>query len=225
MKHIIQKILKEEFNPDDLTSPEINRSPDTELHIAKSKYGWSTYIPEIKKRIYFRLNPEAWNFSAGVSERDIESRGHGSFGDDSHPDYVPYDLLNYSEEQKEGYYTPYYNPKTEKLAHTDRDKGDYELYDIEEAINSVKTYSEEAEKLTVEFKKNIQKLFADYKQKINDIAVNSDFSGGQHRRIKLVDVDKEGNRKSEDEFRKKGDGWWDQPHDMMDDLQKKRRKF
>ena len=40
-----------------------------------------------------------------------------------------------------------------------------------------------------------------------------------------MDVDKEGNRKSEDEFRKKGDGWWDQPHDMMDDLQKKRRKF
>ena len=71
MKHIIQKILKEEFNPDDLTSPEINRSPDTELHIAKSKYGWSTYIPEIKKRIYFRLNPEAWNFSAGVSESDM----------------------------------------------------------------------------------------------------------------------------------------------------------
>ena len=49
MKHLIQKILKEEFNPDDLKSPQINRSPDTELNIAQSKYGWSTYIPEIKK--------------------------------------------------------------------------------------------------------------------------------------------------------------------------------
>ena len=68
------------------------------------------------------------------------------------------------------------------------------------------------------------KSFADYKQKINELTVNSDFTDGE-RRIKLVDVDKEGNRKSEDEFRKKGDGWWNQPHDMMDNLSKKRRKF
>ena len=40
MKHLIQKILKEEFNPDDLTSPDINMSPATELEVAKSKYGW-----------------------------------------------------------------------------------------------------------------------------------------------------------------------------------------
>ena len=38
MKHLIQRILKEEFNPDGLTSPEINRSPDTELHIATVSY-------------------------------------------------------------------------------------------------------------------------------------------------------------------------------------------
>ena len=67
-------------------------------------------------------------------------------------------------------------------------------------------------------------MFADYKQKINDLTVNSDFTDGG-RRIKLVDVDKEGNTQSEDEFRKKGEGWWDQPYDMMDDLKKKRRKF
>ena len=224
MKHLIQKILKEEFNPDDLKSPRINRSPDTELNIAQSKYGWSTYIPEIKKRIYFYLNPEAWNFFAGVSEKNIESKGHGSFGDDSHPDYERYDLLNHTKEEKEGYYRPFYNPKTEKVGYTGRDQGDYELYDIEEALNSVKTYSEETEKLTVEFKKNIQKLFADYRQKINELTVNSDFTDGG-RRIKLVDVDKEGNTQSEDEFRKKGEGWWDQPYDMMDDIKKKRRKF
>ena len=88
MKHLIQKILKEEFNPDDLTSPEINMSPETELEVARSKYGWRTYVPQIKKRIEFSINPESWNFSAGVSETDIESKGHGSFGDDPHNNYV-----------------------------------------------------------------------------------------------------------------------------------------
>lgn len=224
MKNVIRKILKEEFNPDDLTSPEINLSPETELQVARSKYGWSTYIPEIKKRIYFWLNPESWNFSAGVSESNIESKGHGSFGDDSHPDYESYDLLNYTEEQKEGYYTPYYNPKTVKLSQTSPDKGDYELYDIKDAINSIKIYSEKAEKVTVEFKKNIEKLFADYKQKINNIANNSDFTYG-NRRIKLVDVDKEGNIKTEEDFEGTKDGWWDQPYHMMDDLKNKKREI
>ena len=65
------------------------------------------------------------------------------------------------------YFTPYYQPKTEKLAHTAPDKGNYELYDVKDAIDNLKTYSEEAEKVTVEFKRNIERLFADYKQKIN----------------------------------------------------------
>jgi len=222
MKNVIRKILKEEFNPDDLTSPEINLSPDTELRVAKSKYGWSTYIPEIKKTIGFNINPEAWNLSAGVRERDVESRGHGSFGDDPHPDFKVYNFLDYTEEG--GYFTPYFTPKTKKLSHSSEEEGDYELYDIKDAINSIKIYSEEAEKLTLEFKKNIQKLFADYKQKINNITVNSDFKG-EYRRIKLVDVDKDGNLKNEDDFEKTGDGWRDQPYHMMDDLEKKKREI
>jgi hypothetical protein len=221
MKHLIQQILKEEFNPDDLTSPDINMSPATELEVAKSKYGWRTYIPQIKKRITFNVNPESWNLSAGVVERDIESKGHGSFGDDPHIDYEPYNLLDHSADE---YYKPYYQPQTEKLGHTSPDKGNYELYDIKDALNSIKTYSEEAEKVTVEFKKNIERLFADYKQKINVIANNSDFTDGE-RRVKLVDVDKEGNLKSEDDFRKTGDGWFDQPRHLKNDLDKKRRKF
>lgn len=221
MKHLIQKILKEEFNPDDLTSPEINMSPETELEVARSKYGWRTYIPQIKKRIAFSINPESWNFSAGVRETDIESKGHGSFGDDPHNNYEPYNLLTYTDDE---YFTPYYQPKTEKLGHTIPDKGDYELYDVKDAINSLKTYSEEAEKVTVEFKKNIERLFADYKQKINAIANNSDFSDG-NRRIKVVDVDKEGNFKSEQDFRKTGDGWWDQPRHFKKEIEKKRREF
>ena len=221
MKHLIQKILKEEFNPDDLTSPEINMSPETELEVARSKYGWRTYVPQIKKRIEFSINPESWNFSAGVSETDIESKGHGSFGDDPHNNYEPYNLLTYTDDE---YFTPYYQPKTEKLAHTIPDKGDYELYDVKDAINSLKTYSEEAEKVTVEFKKNIERLFADYKQKTNAIANNSDFSDG-NRRIKVVDVDKSGNFKSEQDFRKTGDGWWDQPRHFKKEIEKKRREF
>ena len=122
------------------------------------------------------------------------------------------------------YFTPYYQPKTEKLAHTARDKGDYELYDVKDAIDSLKTYSEEVEKVTVEFKKNIERLFADYKQKINAIANNSDFSDG-NRRIKVVDVDKEGNFKSERDFRETGDGWWDQPRQFKSEIEKKRREF
>ena len=62
MKHLIQKILKEEFNSDDLTSPEINMSPETELEVARSKYGWTTYIPQIKKRIAFSINPRIMEF-------------------------------------------------------------------------------------------------------------------------------------------------------------------
>ena len=221
MKHLIQKILKEEFNPDDLTSPEINMSPETELEVARSKYGWRTYIPQIKKRIAFSINPESWNLSAGIRETDIESKGHGSFGDDPHNNYEPYNLLTYTDDE---YFTPYYQPKTEKLGHTMPDKGDYELYDVKDAINSLKTYSEEAEKVTVEFKKNIEKLFADYKQEINAIANNSDFSDG-NRRIKVVDVDKEGNFKSERDFRETGDGWWDQPRQFKKEIEKKRREF
>jgi len=222
MKNVIRKILKEEFNPDDLTSPEINLSPDTELRVAKSKYGWSTYIPEIKKMIGFTINPEAWNLSAGVRERDVESRGHGSFGDDPHPDFKVYNFLDYTEEAQ--YFTPYFNPKTKKLNHTSKEEGDYELYDIKDAINSIKIYSEKAEKVTVEFKKNIEKLFADYKQKINNIANNSDFTN-ESRRIKLVDVDKEGNIKTEEDFEGTKDGWWDQPYHMMDDLKNKKREI
>ena len=221
MKHLIQKILKEEFNPDDLTSPDINMSPETELEVARSKYGWTTYIPQIKKRIAFSINPESWNLSAGIRETDIESKGHGSFGDDPHINYEPYNLLTYTDDE---YFRPYYQPKTEKLAHTAPDKGNYELYDIKGAVDSLKTYSEEAEKVTVEFKNNIERLFADYKEEINVIAKNSDFTDGD-RRVKVVDVDKEGNFKSEDDFRKTGDGWWDQDRQFRKDLEKKRRKF
>lgn len=221
MKHLIQQILKEEFNPDDLTSPEINMSPETELEVARSKYGWRTYIPQIKKKISFSIVPESWNLSAGVFEEDIESKGHGSFGDDSHIRYEPYNLLSSSDIE---YFTPYYQPKTEKLDHTAPDKGNYELYDVKDAIDNLKTYSEEAEKVTVEFKKNIERLFADYKQKINAIANNSDFSDG-NRRVKVVDVDKEGNFKSERDFRETGDGWWDQPRHFKSEIEKKHREF
>jgi hypothetical protein len=220
MKNVIRKILKEEFNPDDLKSPDINISPDTELRVARSKYGWGTYIPEIGRRIYFSINPEPWNLKVGIGDTPIEGRGHGSFGDDSHPDFQEYWITT----DENDYRDDYYKPKTKKLKQTSEEEGDYELYDIKDGIESIKKYSEEAEQVTKEFKKNVQKLFADYKQKINTIITNSDFAAGDHRRVKLVDVDNEGNFKTEDDFGETQDGWWDQSDMFRDELENKKHR-
>ena len=222
MKNVIRKILKEEFNPDDLTSPEINMSPDTELHVARSKYGWSAYIPQISKRIYFSINPEAWNLSAGVSEQSVESKGHGSFGDDSHPEFKEYNLINTTNDE---YYTPYYNPKTEKITHLE--DGDYEIYNIKDGVEGIKNYSDQSRKITIEFKKNVEKLFSDYNKNINDIISNSDFAGDDYysRRIRLADINKEGDIKHEDDFEKTSDGWYNQSIMFRNELEKKNREL
>jgi len=101
MKNVIRKILFEESEDmidkydDELTSPEISISPDTELNIAEKKYSWESYIPEIGKKFIFEFNPEHWNLSANVKVEDVDKSGHGSFGNgwSNHPNVFKKEYL------------------------------------------------------------------------------------------------------------------------------------
>ncbi len=208
MKNVIRKILKEEFNPDDLTSPEINMSPQTQIEYAEKQYEWESYIPEIGMKIKFHMNPEHWQLSANLMVSEVGSSGHGSYGDSPHKDYQKNPLSNYSD----GGHNVCYGGKV--IGKGER----YEFYDVKEAIKDIKEYSQEAEKFTLDFKNQIQKLTKDYIENIKPLRGKYNFTDEDDK--KGVTVDKDGKYKTEEDFEKEGEGWYDQPQQFRRNSEK-----
>jgi hypothetical protein len=205
MKNIIKKILKEEdeeqpkFDPSKLESPEISISPRTQIEYAEKQLEWVAYIPEIGKMIKFYMNPEEWNMFATIRVEDVGSRGHGSFGDDPHPEYQESIFKDITKDR----YSSYYNGKV--IGKGER----YEYVDIKDVVNDLTGFSKEAEDLTREYKKQIQSLTAEYVQKVRELPNKYNFTGSGEQ--KAVTVDSKGNHKTESDFEKEGKGWWDHP--------------
>ena len=213
MKNVIRKILFEESEDmvdkynDDLTSPEISISPETELSIAQKKYSWESYIPEIAKKFIFEFNPEHWNLSANVAVEDVEKAGHGSFGDESHKDYQK-SILG---DVERNIYRSYYSNDGKIIDRGER----YYYVDVKEAVKDIKGFSEEGEQITKEYKQKIQQLTKEYVNKMSTLNdkynFNSDNSFNSDNPIELVSVDSKGNYKTEKEFETDGNGWSNHP--------------
>ncbi len=207
MKNVIRKILFEESEDmvdkydDELTSPEISISPETELNIAEKKYSWESYIPEIGKKFIFGFTPEYWNLRANVEVEDVDKAGHGSFGDESHKDYQKSIL----DDVEHDTYRSYYNNDDKIIDRGER----YNYVDVKEAVKDIKDFSEESEQLTKEYKQKIQQLTKEYVNKMSTLNDKYNFNGGHS--TELVSVDNIGNYKKEKEFESDGNGWSNHP--------------
>ncbi len=208
MKNVIRKILFEESEDtfdkydDELTSPEISISPETELNIAQKKYSWESYIPEIGKKFIFEFNPEYWNLSANVEVEDVDKAGHGSFGDESHRDYQKSIL----DDVERNIYRSYYSNDGKVIDRGER----YDYVDVKEAVKDIKGFSEESEQITKEYKQKIQQLTKEYVNKMSTL--NDKYNFNSDNSIELVSVDSNGNYKKENEFEADGNGWGNHPN-------------
>jgi hypothetical protein len=206
MKNVIRKILFEESEDtvdkydDELTSPEISISPSTELYVAQKKYSWEAYIPEIGKKIIFDFNPEHWNLFAKMEVEDVDKKGHGSFGDDSHKDYQKSILDNVEGDR----YQSYYNKEGKIVGSGER----YDYVDVKDAIKDLKGF-------TKDFKQRIQQLTKEYINKMSTL--NDKYNFNSNNELDLVTVDSKGNYKRESDFEETGDGWYDQPSEFTKD--------
>lgn len=214
MKNLIRKILFEESEDmvdkydDELTSPEISISPETELNVAQKKYSWESYIPEIGKKIIFYMSPEYWNSFAYIEIEDVGESGHGDFGDDSHIDYQKSILDDIQSER----YKSYYVNNDKVIGQGDR----YDYVDVKEVIKDIKGFSEESEQMTKEYKQKIQQLTKEYVNKMSTLNNKYNFKG-DNSISELVSVDSKGNYKREEDFEETGDGWYDQPREFKKD--------
>jgi len=184
----------EDFNPDDLESPELSISPQSQLKYAYRQYGWKAYIPEISKTISFYLNPEEWNLMGTIRVSNVESKGYGSFGDDSHKDYKESPLDNLHNNDGNVWYDGTVIGKGERYYHVD----------IKEAVNDIKNYSEEAAELTIQYKQQIQQLTKQFADNLGSLKEKHNFAGSGDQL--MVSVDSEGKVKTEDEYDEEGTG-------------------
>jgi len=214
MKNVIRKILFEESEEmvdkydDELTSPEISISPETELNVAQKKYSWESYIPEIGKKIIFYMSPEYWNSFAYIEIEDVGESGHGDFGDDSHIDYQKSILNNIQSDR----YRSYYVNNDKVIGQGDR----YEYVDVKEVIKDIKGFSEESEQMTKEYKQKIQQLTKEYVNKMSTLNNKYNFKG-DNSISELVSVDSKGNYKTERDFERDGNDWGSQPREFKKD--------
>lgn len=214
MKNVIRKILFEESEDmvdkydDELTSPEISISPETELNVAQKKYSWESYIPEIGKKIIFYMSPEYWNSFAYIEIEDVDERGYGDFDDDSHPDYQKSILDDIQSDR----YRSYYVNNDKVIGQGDR----YDYVDVKEVIKDIKGFSEESEQITKEYKQKIQQLTKEYVNKMSTLNDKYNFKG-DNSISELVSVDSKGNYKTERDFERDGNDWNSQPREFKKD--------
>jgi hypothetical protein len=199
MKNLIRKILKEEeFEWIDENLP----SPRQIMDHAAAETRWVAYIPEISRKIKFYVNPEEWNHMASVRVEKIESRGHGSFGDNSHKDfrYSPLDHL-YTDEPG-SYSRTWYDNKN----YIDQDEHGRNMVNIMDAVKDMREYSNEAAQLTIEYKKQIQELTKNYAEALRQLKPKYNY--GSSSEVELVVLDDEGIAHDNDDFENLG---WDYP--------------
>lgn len=189
MKDLIRKILKEsEDDGFDWVGDSVE-SAGSILKRLRDEYGWHIYIPEVGKEITFYLNPESWNLMSSIRITDIGKRGHGSFGDKSHPKYQKNPIEDIRPTNIEG--NTYWG--TDNFVGTGEGSSDhYKYYNVIDAAKDIVGFSEEAKKLTEEYKRNIEALTSEYVEKMKPLRSKYNFDN-RHEYIQAVSVDSKGN--------------------------------
>jgi hypothetical protein len=196
MKNLIRKILKEEeddvFNwADDIINPPSQILDNLELNTE-----WVAYIPEISKEISFNVNPESWQPMASIRVNKVESRGHGSFGDNPHKDYQPSVLDNL------GFGRSNWGPSNHEPIGED---GSEPLYDVMDVVKDIKGYSEEAKQLTLEYRQRIQELTNQYAENLKSLHSKYNFDNeGWGNSVTVASLDSQGQVWTDDK--------WDKTH-------------
>ena len=170
MKDLIRKILKEEEDDGFNWADSAGNPPNQIIKDAGNRFKWETYIPILGKKIKFYINPEWWNLMARVRIEDVNSRGHGSFGDDPHRDYQPSVLNNLSVEREQSYYSTENN--------LGRAEGNRErvFVDVEKVIDDLEGYSTEAKQYTDEYQQQIESLTREYMEKMSGLGDKYNFN-------------------------------------------------
>jgi hypothetical protein len=169
MRDLIKKILKEEQEEDDgfnWADLSIN-SPRQILDNMEVGTEWIAYIPEISRQIEFSVNPESDQPMARIRVRGVDSEGSGRYGDNAHKYYQPspIDELNFGRAN--------WVPDVEPIGKDERGK---DLYDVVEATKDMKSYSDGARQLTLEYKQKIQEITSQYAESLKSLHTNSNFS-------------------------------------------------
>lgn len=185
MKNLIKKILKESEDDGFNWVDDVSETPKEILRRLRNEYGWSIYIPEIGKEITFYLNPETWNLMSSIRVTDIGQKGHGSFGGEPHPKYQKNPIEDIRPRNIQG--NSYWG--TDNFVDSD---DDYRYYNVIDAAKDIVGFSEEAKKLTEEYKKNIERLTSEYVEKMKPLQSKYNFDN-RHEYIQAVSIDSKGN--------------------------------
>ena len=189
LKNTIKKILKESEDDGFNWVDDVIETPKEILRRLRNEYGWSIYIPEIGKEITFYLNPETWNLMSSIRVTDIGKRGHGSFGDESHPKYQKNPIEDIRPTNIGG--NTYWG--TDNFVGTGEGSSDhYKYYDVIDAAKDIVGFSEEAKKLTEEYKRNIERLTSEYVEKMKPLQSKYNFDN-RFEYAQAVSIDSNGN--------------------------------
>ena len=185
MKNIIRKILKESEDDSFDWVDDSVELPRSLLRRLRDEYGWSIYIPEVGKEITFYLNPEPWNLMSSIRIIDIGQMGHGSFGGEPHPKYQknPIENIRPRNVQENSYWG------TDNFVDSDEN---VRYYNVIDAAKDIVGFSEEAKKLTEEYKRNIEILTSEYVEKMKPLQSKYNFDNS-HEYIEAVSIDSNGN--------------------------------
>lgn len=170
MRDLIKKILKEDEDDGfDWTDSEIN-PPRNIIRDAGRRFKWSTYIPILGKKIMFYFNPEHWNLMANIRIYDIESKGHGSFGDDPHKEYTQSVLSDLENRRGNNYYSA-----SGSVGKHPEVNGRH-FVNVEDVIDDVEGFSTEAKEYTDEYKQKIEEVTQEYITKMSGLSEKYNFN-------------------------------------------------
>jgi hypothetical protein len=217
MRNIIKKILKEQEDDGFNWADSAVNSPAQVLENLELEVEWTGYIPEISKQIMFTMNPESFQPMARLSVENVEAKGYGSFGDDAHRHHQrsPLDEIRFgrSNWNSEG---------SEPIGEEEGGK----LYNVMDAARDIKSYSEEAKQLTLEYKQKIQEITKLYAESLKELPIKHNFNGSDNYRdrLKLATVDSQGEIWTDDKWDESHGGGKFREYPGHDDVWNKKRR-